>query len=171
MSNANFGSTPPAPQKSGSKTWLWILIAVLVVLPLVLCAGCCGCGGLAFMNAMKNAPPYVEALQTVQANQQVVDKLGQPIEGGLPMGNFNIQNNTGEADFTFTATGPKGAATVSVKAEMVAGTWRTTSLNVKFTDGSSIDLVGGDEPMLPEDIQLTPDDGNNAVTPPGSSDE
>jgi hypothetical protein len=135
-------NTSGAPAKKRSPI-VWIILGVIlvVVVPTVVCVGCCGGLGMWGMNMILSSPPYVNALERVKGNHEVVAKLGEPIEtDGMPtLMNFNDAGGT--ADFNFKVKGPKGNATVSFNAVKENGAWRYTTFNVTFSDGSSISLA------------------------------
>ena len=55
--------------------------------------------------ALKWSQVYAMALQRVQNDPQIIERLGQPIEesGWLPRGEISLQNGRGDANFHFEA--------------------------------------------------------------------
>ena len=133
-------SQTPPPQKSSLK-WLWILLAIIVVLMLV-CAGLCvGLGFWGMQAAKQVSPLYADAVEIVKSSPEVQEQLGSPIEDGLPT-QFNVQDQvaTGTASYQFGVSGPEGEATVNVEGEKLDGEWEFTLLQVTFDDGTVLDL-------------------------------
>ena len=130
----------PPPRGWFARNWLWFVPLVLL-LPLVICAGlCAGILGMGYY-AILNSDPYRLALEAVQKNPQVIEQLGKPIEGVRwppPGGSVNIKDDRGEAKLEFKVRGPKGTADVEGNSRMVDGKWGLTSVTVKFADGKRV---------------------------------
>ena len=140
---ADFDPTPATPAARPQRgwlrrNWLWLVPATL----LVLCGGfCIGIFGLVF-GMLKSSEPYQMALQRVQTDPRVVQRLGQPIEesGWFPTGQINVENDRGEARLDFDVAGPDGKAHVHAEARCIAGRWGLTRLEVTTEDGQRIPL-------------------------------
>jgi hypothetical protein len=115
------------PRSWFSRNWWWFIPAIIVV-PIL------GCGGVAAFRfwEIKSSSAYQQALARVQQDPQVQEALGQPIEDAtwMPTGEFNVENDRGEASIIFQVAGPKGGAQVSFHARMVGGQWGLTELAV-----------------------------------------
>ncbi|GAB4129781.1 MAG: hypothetical protein Kow0040_06480 [Thermogutta sp.] len=137
----------------GCITAILAVIGLVVVLAILLCAGIfLGVGVL----GMRSLSPYKTALQKVQNDPQVREKLGEPIEAAswIPMGSVKVENNSGSANLTFKVRGPKGQAEVNVIGRMIAGTWGLTTLTVTYPDGTRQELdvsdTGNEEMDAPQ---------------------
>lgn len=132
----------PAPKSSAGK---WVLI------------GCGGCLGLivlgvilsfgvyfAAMKVIQKTDVYGDAIKRVQNSAEVQASLGTPITTGWSFsGSVNYNNDSGNASFTVPVTGPKGEATLNVKADKSPGAaWKYSTLEVEFPDGHKVDLRG-----------------------------
>ncbi len=83
-----FDPPPPYPPRSGGSSTLKIVLIVLAVM-LVICGGlCAGClvianrAGTAFKEGLESiqlSPAYVQALESAQENEAVLERLGEPI--------------------------------------------------------------------------------------------
>lgn len=143
-SSSQFGPSAPAPQKSGGGSVLMIILIVCGVL-LLLCAGICG--GCAFMfgsfatevnSAVELSAVQNAALAAIRNDQQVKDKLGEP----LPEFVVPIREKSGELkpegeNFHFDLQGPKGTAKVLCSATKEDGTWKVTAITVQTSDGAT----------------------------------
>lgn len=132
----------PAPQKSSGGKWVLI--------------GCGGCLGLIVlgvvfsfvmyfvaMGVIQKTDVYAEALKRVQNSAEVQKELGTPIAVGWTFsGSVNYNNGVGSAAFNVPVTGPKGEATLTVKANKPAAAtpWQYSTLQVEFPDGHKVDL-------------------------------
>ena len=154
-------SGAPAKKKS-PVVWIILGIIVLFVLPSIVCVGCCGGLGMMGMNMILSSPPYVNSLERLKSNPEVIAKLGEPIEtDGMPtMMNFNDAGGT--ADFSFRVKGPKGGASVSFNAVKQNEAWRYNTFNVSFDDGSTISLA--------DDAAATGDATNEVSSEPPTGD-
>ncbi len=170
MSDAPNTGAGSAPAKGGSKAWLWIIIAILIVLilPVILCVGCCGGAAMFGIGAMKSSEPYQNALSKVKAHPDAIEHLGEPIEDGAVPTNsqFNDHGDTGDAAFTFTVTGPNGTATVNTEAVKEGGVWKTTVLTLTFDDGHTHNLLSDE---MPDDVTPEMDD-DGAMPEDGAAD-
>jgi hypothetical protein len=121
---------------------MW-LVPLLVGLPLLICGGCCVGSFFFGSRALATLEPFTTALERIQNDGIVRDRLGEPIEPGMFPSHFqfNDQMDTGNAEFQFDVSGPKGSAKVSTEADKQSGNWRTTKLDVTFEDGETISLV------------------------------
>ncbi|NMC21979.1 MAG: hypothetical protein GYA33_16355 [Thermogutta sp.] len=129
------------------------MIGLVVVLVILLCAGVILGVGVFGMRAL---PPYQTALEKVQNDPRVRERLGEPIESAswIPTGSFKVENDSGSANLTFKVSGPRGKAEVNVIARMIAGKWGLTTLAVTYPDGTRQELdvsdTGDDEMDAPK---------------------
>ncbi|MHC4178983.1 MAG: cytochrome c oxidase assembly factor Coa1 family protein [Planctomycetota bacterium] len=117
------------------RNWLWFVPTALLGLA-ALCGGFWLGIRLAPEVALKWSQAYAMALQRVQDDPQIIERLGQPIEesGWLPRGEISLQNGRGDANFHFDVAGPNGQAEVHTQARRVAGRWGLSRLEVTITD-------------------------------------
>jgi Cytochrome oxidase complex assembly protein 1 len=155
---------PPHPSGGGNSVLVIVLVifGVLFVVCGGLCAGCVYLAGQAKtvvqqgieegVKFVQLAAVFAEAQQAVAANQQVIDRLGEPIElaGGVSPFRHEGQgklNKSGET-IQFDVKGPKGTGIVSVVA--TAGDdaiFHAAKITVTFADGSVVDVpVAEEEP-------------------------
>jgi hypothetical protein len=144
------------PQSSGGGGT--VLVVVLVVLGVIglLCVGVCALGfmGLSWgvqegqkaaskaaaeiQGAVEVGTVVFQAQLAVQNDPQIKEKLGEPIEADV---DEVISPNTRKPDaFDFGLSGPKGKATVHVTSQQQGGSWKIQTIQVKFDDGSVIDV-------------------------------
>jgi hypothetical protein len=140
----------PPPRGWWSRNWMWFvpsMVAVLCICP----AGCCGGLFMTGMNVIKSSEPYQTALQRVQQDPTVIERLGEPITADfLANGQVNMVNDGGDARFDFTVRGPKGEAKVHTEATRAGGVWTTDTLRVTFGIGDEIDLAKPEAPAFDE---------------------
>ena len=156
MSQAT-GATPtlmPSQRRSWlGRNWGKLLAAAFLCMILFV-------GGIItlLMGAMRGSDVAKEAVARAQSNPLVTQRLGTPMsEGWFVGGSINVSPGSGEADLSVPISGPKGKATVYVKAEKSAGTW-AYSLMQAAIDGSNekIDLLGSATASRPESNLPTP---------------
>jgi len=148
-------ANPPRPRGWFSRNFWWLLPAgfLAVALP----CGCCGGIAIWLIGSLKSSEPYQMALARVRSNPGVIAQLGEPIEetSWMPTGNFSyVTNNgvvSGDADFSFSATGPKGTARVHAIARCRDGKWGFRLLEVTpATTGRTISLPADEKPEKTE---------------------
>jgi hypothetical protein len=78
-------------------------------------------------------------------NSAIAEKvLGTPISVGNPTGSLSVNNGSGKASLSFSATGPRASGVVFLQAIKKNGVWSLTKLTLKLDrSGDVIDLVGG----------------------------
>jgi hypothetical protein len=121
------------------RNWLWFVPTIIVV-PVLLCGGCCGGIFLVVVGGMKKSEVYKTALEQVQNDPKVIAALGEPIEAGwMVTGEVNVQaGGGGDAKLYFPVSGPRGKAGVTAEARRVGGTWGLIRLEVATADGQKI---------------------------------
>jgi len=143
-SSSQFGPSAPPPQKSGGSSVLMIVLIVFGVL-FLLCAGICGGCVYLTQSAVTSGAAWVEltpvmsaAMNAAQSDQQVLDKLGEPIEIiAIPTRAGSGELKPANEDFQFELKGPKGTATVKGSATKDVGTWKVTAITVQTSDGAT----------------------------------
>ena len=93
-------------------------------------------------SMMTNSDAYKGAMTEAQKNNQVIEKLGSPIEDdGMTSGSINTSNDTGNCDLQIPIKGPKGKATLFIVAEK-KGTWKYSEMTVLIKNtNEEIDLL------------------------------
>lgn len=124
-----------------------IIIGVAVALALGACccggifAGSLGLGAAGVGAAMSQAEPVVKPMFKAQSHERVKELIGSPMEKhGMPMGNINLQNDNGVADYRYGMKGPKGEGTLVVKATKAAGKWSYEKAEIVVGE-ETIDLL------------------------------
>jgi hypothetical protein len=126
-------TTPPAlPGKNWfERNWKWVVPSgclTIIVLLLGFAAGIFAIVELSF----RSSDVYTQALTQAQANPQVSDKIGRPLNAGwFATGEINIHNDSGDADITIPISGPKGKGWIYAVAKKKAGVWRYETLKVE----------------------------------------
>jgi hypothetical protein len=106
-----------------------------------------------WMTSRVLAPVYTVALDAVASNEQVIERLGDPIEPALEADELYRRTSSGElaGDETieFDILGAKGTAVVSVVASneaagsppgMAYSAYRAATITVTFSDGAKIEV-------------------------------
>ncbi len=140
--------------KSEPRSRAWWLIPVGCLGAFVFCCGLPVSIGLVLFGAIKSSTPYQESLARAQANPEVQELLGEPIEAAfLVSGSIEVNGPNGHAGLSYDVSGPKGTATVTLDADKVGGEWTYNILKVQPTTGrETINLLGeqvSDAPALP----------------------
>ncbi len=98
---------------------------------------------------------YRVAVAELTANPTAISELGTPITAGFPFGNIALDNDTGSAQLSFSASGPKADGTVYVAETLRSGHWVIIrmQLEIKGRD-RRIELIGRsaaiNEPAYPK---------------------
>ena len=150
----------PAPQQSGGGgTSVLVIVLVILGVLVVVCGGlCAGCFYMVGKSAtvvqkgieegvkfVQLAAAYREANLAVMNNEQVLDRLGEPIEPVEASQLFRHEGTgplkkSGET-FQFDVKGPKGTGIVSVVATADAdNVFHPAKITVTFSDGTVVDV-------------------------------
>lgn len=101
----------------------------------------------AVFATLKHSEAYRITVQALNANEEAVQLLGQPIATGVPMGNIRTSGPEGEASLSFDAEGPHGEGTVYVEATRRLGQWRIDQAVLEDDEtGRRIELVEPPQP-------------------------
>lgn len=84
---------------------------------------------------LKSHPVTVDAQSRVQSDAVMLEVLGQPMEFGLVTGNVQVGAGSGQAEVTFSVSGPKGKGRVLARATQNLDAWRLTELHVQLENG------------------------------------
>ena len=129
----------PVQQKSGSGCWKALAIGCSVII--VLGAAAMISLFIFVFSVIKRTDVYREAYHRAASDPRVIAALGTPIEKGWwVFGSVNIDNDSGNANFTFPISGPKEKARVHAIASF-NGNWTYTELVVKPDNGGDIDVL------------------------------
>ncbi len=145
--NPAAGKEAPAPPKRRRgwfrRNWLWFIptsILVIVVLG-------AGAGYWWFFVRVYRLDVCRAAMQTIEKNEQLREKLGQPIhvvwwpsQDAAP----NARIEDAEKDVMWYIEGPKGRAKADVKARLRAGQWQTIEFQVVLPDGKKVSIEEAD---------------------------
>ena len=135
-------ATPPAPraprQRGGSNCLVWLvpLLLVLIIFPLVCC------GGLLYWGVGKITEPLDAAVAAIEAEEEIVAKLGSPVERLSKFGveDYENDNGNGGAEVDFNIKGPVGSARVQGKMKLQAGVWSPEDLTITCSDETEFKL-------------------------------
>jgi Cytochrome oxidase complex assembly protein 1 len=119
------------------------------------CIGFIAIGSTSFLWLFSHSQAYTMAVERLTQSPAAIAELGSPISAGLPTGHVSLKDDSGSAELTFSASGPKGSGTVYADARKDLGVWRLIRLELEVEGGDRrIDLRatprrGG--PLLPLD--------------------
>jgi hypothetical protein len=138
----------PPPTPSGAKrnwwtrNWKWFVPTGCLTL-IVLFAAFIMSIMLIVFGAVKSTDVYKDAVARAKANPAVIEALGSPVEEGIFVsGNTSVNGASGESNLAIPISGPKGKATVYVKAVKSLGRWQYVDLVVEVRKtGERIHLV------------------------------
>jgi len=119
---------------------------------------------LLFVLMFPKFEPYLMAVGRLTQSPAAISELGTPITPGFPWGHFSTTGDRGEAQLSFSATGPKEHGTVYADAIKTGGKWRLTRLDLVVDGGRRIDLRGGTAPTRPSP---SPRPGGSTLVPSG----
>lgn len=104
---------------------------------------------LVFALMFPKLEPYVMAVGQLTQSPAAIRELGTPITPGFPWGHFSTTGDHGNAELSFSATGPKAHGTVYVDAVKTGDKWRLTRLDLVVDGGRRIDIRSGSAPSRP----------------------
>lgn len=136
---------PPAPKRNWwSRNWKWFVPTGCLTIILLFVAFAFAIMSFAF-GLMKSTGVYKDSLDKAKAHPAVIEALGSPIKDGFFFSGQTSENGaSGEADLSIPISGPKGKATLYVKAEKSLGRWNYSALVVEIKKtGERIDLTKG----------------------------
>jgi len=87
-------------------------------------------------SIFKDSEPYKISINYVTNSQEVMSRLGVPVETGFVSGNMQTSGPEGSANISYSIEGSSGEATVAVKAIMEMSTWSIECLIVNY-EGSN----------------------------------
>ena len=108
-------------------------------------------------GSIRKSEPYQEAMRRAQANPEVVNRLGTPIEPKWWLtGNVNVSNDSGNANLVIPVRGPKGEGSIQVQGTKEGGRW-TYSRMLFEGGGAQVNLL--DETSPPGSTDTAPPGG------------
>jgi hypothetical protein len=127
------------PRKSWwGRNWFWV-VPLGCLTPLMLMAGCGVAMFVGVMSLLKSSDVYTQSLAAVQGDPRVAAALGEPIEPSFFLqGNINYMNDGGDANITYSVSGPKGTASVHAVATRAAGVWTYQTHDVQLPNGEKV---------------------------------
>lgn len=135
------------------RNWKWLLPVSLLTVA-ILFAGVIFAFVFFIMGVMKSSDAFAMAMNTARTNRELVAVLGSPIEEGWYVGgNVSTSGGSGKADLSIPISGPKGKATLYVRASKTAGQWRFDQL-VAEIDGSGQRIKLVDDQALGSDLSV-----------------
>lgn len=132
----------PQPRSWFDRNWKWV-ISVVCVLSLAIIGGFVVAVFMLAIHLMHSSGPYQQAMARARQDSALVAALGTPIESGLLMtGRINENREIGSADLKIPLFGPKGDATLYVRATRSAGVWTYSRLQAEVdSTKQQIDLL------------------------------
>ena len=148
-----------APPRRGwlARNWLWFLPLSLLGL-LALAGGIGTAAFLFYVGTIKNLEPFQMALAQVRSDENVRERLGEPIEDARwrVSARKEISGGSGDATLDFDVSGPKGKAHVRAQARLIDEAWGLVLVDVVFSDGERETLDIGPESGLDDAPKWTP---------------
>ncbi|HEX9986271.1 MAG TPA: cytochrome c oxidase assembly factor Coa1 family protein [Thermoanaerobaculia bacterium] len=124
-----------------ARNWKWLVPAGCLLFIVGIGVFVVAIAGVAF-TAVKNSTPYGDALRIAQANPELAEALGTPMETGWSnSGTIRLNNDDGFADITVPLTGPKGKAKLQVRGTKTDGKWTYDILRAEVEGGKTVDLL------------------------------
>jgi hypothetical protein len=108
---------------------------------------------LLVMGMMKSSGAYQQAMSRASREPAVVSAIGQPVASGyLITGNINTSGDSGRARLAIPLRGPKGSASLHLRATEQNGHWTFSLLTVNIpSTHQQVDLL-----LSPPDARTGP---------------
>lgn len=78
----------------------------------------------AISAGIKTSDAFQLSLSTLEASAEGQQRIGSPVDTGFPMGEIRLAGSGGEAQLSYSVSGPKGEGRVHVHAIRQLGKWR-----------------------------------------------
>jgi Cytochrome oxidase complex assembly protein 1 len=85
---------------------------------------------VSFLWLFSHTQAYTMAVERLTQSPAAIADLGSPITAGFPSGHVSVKDDSGSAELSFSATGPKGSGTVYADARKDLGVWRLIRLEL-----------------------------------------
>ena len=129
-----------ATQKHGFR-WYYIPLGCGGMLALMVVAGLTI--SIIAMSMIRQSEPYAEAMRLAEADPQVLEVLGSPIEAGrFVTGQIQTNPAGGSADLSIPVSGPNGEGHIFVNAVKLAGRWQYNLVELEFAGGARVVVDG-----------------------------
>lgn len=104
------------------------------------------------VGILKNTDAYQMSMKELRASEQVIERLGAPIEDGIfPTGSVNTKGLSGKAEFQISLTGSKAEGTAISKSVKRDGVWTIELLYVRVAgDERPIIVINTKNIILPK---------------------
>ncbi len=125
--------------------------------------------GLFFLlvSSMKSSDAFKLAMDKLESNPEVMEILGKPVSAGMVKGSMKNSGTSGDANISFSVSGPNGNGILSLKASKQFDKWEIESL--VFEEDKSrkrIDLKSPQQTTIAAEIlDSAPAESANAVPP------
>ncbi len=132
----------PAGSWIARHKWRALLIALLA-LGTIIGVLCCG-GIFKAYQTVRESEPYRQAVERVTNNSTVIAQLGEPITAStLPLGElrYDLDQGGGQANISFTVSGPRGSAQVVTQSQFHKDAWLMRKLVVTLPNGQELQLA------------------------------
>jgi hypothetical protein len=152
---------PPMPPTNWfGRNWKWV-VPVGCLVPILFLVGCALAVFFFAIGLLKRTDAYKTALARAQENPAVIEAIGSPIsQTGIVSGKSNVNGATGELDLSIPLRGPKGKATLYIKAKKSADIWYFQTMVAKIEkteERIDLNLAGYDRvPLLPVSPRPSP---------------
>jgi hypothetical protein len=134
---------PPEPRKGWfARNWKWLVPSGCLTMVVLVFALIAGIVSVVEMS-IKSSGAYTQAWAQVQAAPIVSSTIGLPLKQGMFVsGNINTSGDAGDADISFSVSGPKGSGKIYAVSNETGGVWHSETLQLQV-DGQSdrIDLL------------------------------
>lgn len=96
-------------------------------------------------NAIEDSQPYEYALEKINADEDLINALGSPIEkDGMVQGSWNYTNGKKSANMVVPISGPKGSGTLFVEATGEDDDWTYDVIRVEIGDSETFNIIETD---------------------------
>jgi hypothetical protein len=113
--NATFPGPEQKPRGWWSRNWKWF-VPTLFLGMILMCSGCLATIFFGAVGLLRNAEPYLPAMQKIQASPEAQEAFGQPIRDNSWMPTWSPDRDN--IDVRWDLVGPKGKGKAYVKARM-----------------------------------------------------
>ncbi len=121
------------------RNWKWAVPTGGCLLIIVLIVAFVGTIAVGVTSMMSDSQAYIDAMEMVKNNPEVMERIGEPIEtNGMSGGSINYSNGFGEAELTIPIKGPKGEATIRVEGQGKDTNWTYDTMDVYIDETNEI---------------------------------